>query len=79
MDLDRVSLFVRGYHHKSHLLPADADAIAVYLWGRGIQSAVKQWRRTRQQPHEVVRRRISWLIEHQPVVRQRILSEVAGS
>jgi Ser/Thr protein kinase RdoA (MazF antagonist) len=51
MDLSRVSLFVRGYHRKSHLRPTDADAIAVHLWARGVQSAVKQWRRTRQQPH----------------------------
>ena len=79
MDLNRVSLFVRGYHRESPLHPVDADAIAVYLWARGIQSAVKRWRRTRQQPDEVVSRRIVWLIEHQPVIRQRILSEVSGS
>jgi Ser/Thr protein kinase RdoA (MazF antagonist) len=79
MDLDRVSLFVRGYHRTSHLAPTDADAIVVYLWARGVQSAVRQWRRTRQQPHEDVSRRVAWLIEHQPVIRRRIYREVSRS
>lgn len=77
LDFGRVSLLVCGYHRRRPLAVTDADAVAVYIRARGVQQAVKQWRRTRHGPTELLTRRIDWLTENEQALRRCIRAELA--
>jgi Ser/Thr protein kinase RdoA (MazF antagonist) len=78
LDLRKVRDFVGGYCRRRPLAPEAAQAVAVYLRGRGIQQAVKGHLRRRPLGRRLVER-VRWLAAHQPAVEQCLREAIEGA
>ena len=70
LDLSRVRRFVGGYAAAAGLTDGDADAIPVYLWGRGLQMIAK--RVLAGLPETGMLTEVRWLAEHDQALRDAV-------